>query len=106
MIHSRSIVISAAALWLMGCSTPQPAKEVALVDIPPPEIQRDLTLEQPAPGVGRICKLGDSCLTMDSRPFEACLVDTRHCVDKAVETLPAKVPKDAKPGGPVAVSQR
>lgn len=92
MIHSRSIAIFSASLGLLGCSTPQSPREAALV-VPPPEIQRDLPLEQPDPGMGRVCKLGDSCLAMDSRPFEACLVDTKHCVDKAVETVPATAPK-------------
>lgn len=99
MSHSRIWIIPAASLLLLACGTP---REVAKTAIPPPEIQRDLPLEQPPPALGRICKLGESCLTLDSRPFEACLVDTKHCVDKAVESMPAASPRvDEPPPRPI-----
>ena len=94
MNQSRTVAALVVSLGMLGCSTPQPPVGAALVAAPPPEIQRDLPLEQPAAGMPRTCKLGESCLTMDERPFEACLVDTKHCVDKAVETMPARGPRD------------
>jgi hypothetical protein len=35
----------------------------------------------------QVCKLGTSCLAMDPRPFEPCLLSTKHCSDKAAEPL-------------------
>jgi len=77
---------------LYGCSTPQtePAVLTAL-EPPAPEISVDLPLEPPV--VGHVCKLGTSCLELDKRPFEPCLVGTKHCADKGVELLETQVPK-------------
>ena len=100
MKHRSSTAISIAALILLGCSTPPPRPEPALVAVPPPEIQRDLPPEQREMLAGRICTLGTSCLELDKRPFEACLVGTKHCVDKALETQQVetlKPPADSRP---------
>ena len=87
-------------LVLLGCST-SPPPPVAATPPPPPEFSRELPLEPPAPLLGRICKLGDSCMELDPRPFEACLVGTRHCVDKAMESVEVQTPK--APAGPEVV---
>ena len=34
-----------------------------------------------------MCSLGSSCLTMDPRPFEACLLGTNRCSDKLGESM-------------------
>ena len=79
---------------VLGCSTPhnvhvtQPATPPApLLDLAP---GRELHEGQLVPGVllpPKVCKLGTSCLAMDSRPFEPCLLSTKHCSDKAAEPL-------------------
>jgi hypothetical protein len=78
---------------LLGCSTPPdstplpvlPSPIVVTEQVPPPEFQRDLPLEQPQ---GHFCQLGRSCMALDPRPFEACLVSgTKRCVDKVQEPL-------------------
>lgn len=95
-----SALLFAASLVLLGCSTPPPPVEQVLTP-PPAEFQRDLPLEQPPALAGRVCKLGDSCMELDSRPFEACLVGTKHCVDKAVEPVEVKTPKAPSESGVV-----
>jgi hypothetical protein len=94
----------AAALLLPGCSTSQPPAISANPLPPPPEISRDLPLEPRAPLPGSVCKLGVSCLELDPRPFEACLVGTKRCVDKAIEPVEVQTPKappapDVMPAG-------
>ena len=98
------------ALMLTGLgacnSTPQPVENTfALAPAPPPDIEYDLPLEDSIPSTpeppARICQLGTSCLTMDPRPFEACLLTTKHCKGKAVPMLvgppvsSAPAPRDA-----------
>jgi len=73
-------------------STRHPDEDsVALVSAPPPEVEFALPLEEPIPVLpeppARICQLGTSCLTMDPRPFEPCLLTTKHCKDKATPML-------------------
>ena len=92
------------AVFLVACSTPHPAGDVTQA-VPPPEISIDLPLEPPPRGDGAVCKLGDSCLALDPRPFEACLVDTKRCVDKGVETVPAQG-RDSPPSAPLPVGRR
>jgi len=106
MNQAKSISLLATSLCLLACSTPQPQEEMARVEVPPPDIQRDLPLEQPPQALGRVCKLGTSCLDLDPRPFELCLVSAKHCVDKALEPIPATTPKTPEPDGPLAVSGR
>ena len=90
-----SAVLIAASVFLQGCSTPAPEQ---LARIPPPEVSRELPLEAPTPGhpdmpLARVCKLGASCMELDPRPFEACLVGTKHCVDKAAELMEVTAPE-------------
>jgi hypothetical protein len=105
-------VFTLTALSLLGCSTPPPPAPVAVTPVaqleplPPLVIQKDLPLEPPLAMGGRVCKLGTSCLAMDERSFEVCLVGgTKHCVDKGVELFPAHGHESAAPPGPVAVSR-
>ena len=59
---------------------PPPRGGVTLSNVP--------RFQQPPPGTGfTACQLGTSCLTLDQRPFEICLLDTKHCRDKVVEPL-------------------
>jgi hypothetical protein len=52
-----------------------------------------LPLEPGAPELpdelkGRVCQLGTSCMALDSRPFEMCLLGTgKRCSDKIREPL-------------------
>jgi hypothetical protein len=85
-----SVVGVSALTTLLGCSTPQPVAPVTadLSPVPPPEISFDLPLEVPGPeSPPTFCKLGTSCLAMDPRPFEPCLLSTKDCRDKATEPL-------------------
>ena len=83
---------------LLGCSTPnnvhatQPATPLLLP--PPPLLDlapgSELHEDQLVPRaliLPQVCKLGTSCLAMDPRPFEPCLLSTKHCSDKAAEPL-------------------
>jgi hypothetical protein len=102
-----SLLAALATFFLPGCSTP-PAP--AIESVPPPEVSRLLPLEpysynipnEPAPPdpampVGKICQLGTSCLAMDSRPFEMCLLGTqKRCSEKVREPLLVENP-DVEP---------
>ena len=79
---------------LLGCSTPhtvqatQPAATPPLLlDHAPDYELRDGQLVPRVLILPRICKLGTSCLAMDPRPFEPCLLSTKHCADKAAEPM-------------------
>lgn len=92
MNFKTTAFVSASALAaLLGCSTPQPASVSATppegVAVPPPEVSIDLPLEPPAETFARACQLGTTCLEMDPRPFEPCLLSTTHCRDKVTEPL-------------------
>ena len=90
---SASVLGLAALAAMLGCSTSQPVSRVSEalsvsdeLNVPPPEISMDLPLEPPDKEPGpRFCTLGRSCLAMDPRPFEPCLLDTRECREKVVE---------------------
>ena len=94
---SAAFVAATALAVLLGCSTPQPVPPVAVAlpdpPPPPPEFSFSLPLEQPqTDAVPRFCKLGTSCLAMDPRPFEPCLLSTKYCGDKAVELMQVAPP--------------
>jgi hypothetical protein len=84
-----SFIGVAALCAILGCSTSQPVTPVAEVfNVPPPEVSIDLPLESPdQQPVPRLCKLGSSCLAMDPRPFEPCLLSTGKCRDKMPDPL-------------------
>jgi hypothetical protein len=103
-------VFALVAVPMSGCSTPPPAPvamtPVAQIEPPPPMIAKGLPLEPRLAMGGRVCKLGTSCLEMDERPFEVCLVGgTKHCVDKGVELLPAQGHEPESPPATVTVSR-
>jgi hypothetical protein len=63
---------------------------------PPPMRSLQLPLEPPPAPLQdfKPCKLGESCMAMDDRPFEPCLVTTRRCADMIEEPLLVGEPKD------------
>ena len=86
---------------LLACSTPQPASVSATPPgwpvAPPPEVSIDLPLEPPAQTFARACQLGTTCLEMDPRPFEPCLLSTTRCRDKVTEPLLVGQPEEMAP---------
>ena len=84
-----------AFFGLLGCSTPRSEQGSSVAvplanDLPRFELGEGVV---PAPDQraevfkGQLCYLGTTCLTMDPRPFEPCLLSTRLCNDKAIEPL-------------------
>lgn len=45
----------------------------------------------------KACKLGQSCMAMDERPFELCLVSSKRCADKITEPILVDRPKEIAP---------
>jgi len=88
-MKTRITGLAAASVLILGCTTqPEPpARQPSLLrgavtQSSPPRFQ------QPPQGSGfKACQLGTSCLTLDPRPFELCLLDAKHCADKATEPL-------------------
>jgi hypothetical protein len=89
-MNTRIPVLAAASVLILGCTTQRPE---------PPPVQSSLLqgavtqsgparFHQPPEGSGfTACQLGTSCLTLDPRPFELCLLDATHCADKVTEPL-------------------
>jgi hypothetical protein len=93
-MNTRISFAIAALTSLLGCSTPDTAQTTqSATPLPPPSdlaAGYELHEGQLVPEVlipPQICKLGASCLAMDPRPFEPCLLSTKHCSDKVVEPL-------------------
>ena len=91
--------LAAGAAWLSGCSTsnlpPQVAAPEVSFDIPL-EVRPDGNLQKPF--LGRVCQLGTTCLELDTRPFEMCLLAAnKHCGEKITESLLAGNPEPAEP---------
>lgn len=78
-------------------------REPAWAAVPPPEVSIDLPLEVDEKARPKFCQLGTSCLALDPRPFEACLLSTRHC-EKTAELLQVRdpMPVTAKQESPTA----
>jgi hypothetical protein len=83
-MNTRIVIAIAALTSLLGCSTPETAQTTHSATPLPPLSDLEPGNELIPP---QICKLGTSCLAMDPRPFEPCLLSTKHCSDKAVEPL-------------------
>jgi len=83
-MNTRITFAIAALAGLLGCSTSETAQTTqSATPLPPlPDLAPGNELIPP-----KVCKLGTSCLAMDPRPFEPCLLSTKHCSDKAVEPL-------------------
>jgi hypothetical protein len=103
---SVTCIGAAAMALLLGCSTQKP--EIPEPGTPPPpEISFDLPLEQPGlDGLPRLCTLGESCLAMDPRPFEPCLLSTKECSDKAAEPMQVEQPQQPPVPPPVIKTTR
>jgi hypothetical protein len=92
-------LVLAPIAGLMGCSTPTAAKTepmVASLPFEPPIYKMPDGPPNPdSPLVfGHLCKLGTSCLALDPRPFEPCLLSTKSCSEKAAEPTQVAPPKD------------
>src|SRR5262245_41628356 len=102
-MKTRIVTGSAAALIaiaMLGCSSARVEPPAAVVrnDIQPigvagrvftPSELQSLQVLPPAPPYPefKACKLGQSCMALDERPFENCLVSTKRCADKIKEPL-------------------
>jgi hypothetical protein len=88
-MKTRALGLAAAAAVLIpGCIAQRP-------EVPPgqPTVVRGAVTQSipprflpPSHGF-KACQLGTSCLTLDPRPFELCLLDSTHCADKVTEPL-------------------
>jgi hypothetical protein len=83
-------------VFLLGCSTPQPVPvaepvpaTLALIPgVPAHGLAPDERFAPKDPVYGRACQLGTSCLALDPRPFEICLLGSnKRCGDKIKESL-------------------
>lgn len=101
-MKSTSIAVLVALAGLLGCSTPQPAELHPSIAAQVQKLQPQLTppSDQGLPEVlkGKPCQLGTSCLAMDPRPFEICLLGTnKRCGDKMAETMQVDSAGEGKP---------
>jgi hypothetical protein len=105
----RSATLAAvSAVLILGCTTQrtEPPRE------PPASLQSSVTeanalrFDSPPDNEefkAHFCQLGTSCMTLDPRPFEPCLLTTKHCSDKVVEPL---LVEDTSVGSPTTEEQR
>jgi hypothetical protein len=105
--HSTCILL-ALAPWMLSCATrgDSAPDSAGSSPVPPPEISIPLPLEPPEPAFAQLCQLGTSCLELDPRPFEPCLLSTRHCSDKAVEPMQARDRPTELPARPEIAAHR
>ena len=87
-----SCLLATLTLLLISCASHiEPPRDFAWQSpIPPPEVSIDLPPEIREPADARFCQLGVGCLSMDARPFEPCLLSTKHCRNKAAEPMKAR----------------
>jgi hypothetical protein len=89
------LLLAGVALVLSGCSTSTPPPRIVTIIHPLPPDFRHI----PRPDdvtAGKVCQLGSSCLELDPRPFEMCLLaSTQRCGDKITESLLAENPRSA-----------
>lgn len=81
--------LAAAAVLMLSCTTQRPESPRE-----PPQLLGSVTqsiasrfLQPPRVEGFKACQLGTTCLTLDPRPFELCLVGTKRCAEKATEPL-------------------
>lgn len=104
-MNTRILIASltaASLAGLLGCSTPKTVEPaMAIYSLPFPTTEYELRDGQVIPKslqpFGRVCRLGTSCLTMDPRPFEPCLLSTKSCSDKTAEPILVAPPKSIAP---------
>jgi hypothetical protein len=101
-VSTMRFVYALPIAFVLGCSTPSappsavPPPVFFVQQVPPPEFERDLPLEMPQ---GHFCQLGKSCMELDPRPFETCLVGSaKRCADKITEPLLVGGPAEEPPG--------
>jgi len=85
-----NVKVSILAVLLAGCSTQPPPPAVTVVNVP------NFFEMKPQPPSSlppaRFCRLGTSCMALDSRPFETCLLGSKGCGDKLGEYLQVEQP--------------
>ena len=97
------LVAFATLAVLLGCSTSKPAsaEQATSPSVQSPAIEwRYSQLIPPPPAMeppGKICLLGTTCLAMDPRPFEPCLLSSKRCRDKAAEPMEVAPPREFIP---------
>ena len=104
-MDTRMLIASITATslaGLLGCSTPQTAAPPMMIysvlsPTPEYELRDGEVVPKSLQPFGRVCKLGTSCLALDPRPFEPCLLSTKKCSDKAVEPTLVAPPKSIAP---------
>lgn len=95
-MNSKSFIglaVLAALAVMPGCSTSKTASTDQAT--PPAALPTELEWRNaqliPRPPAeeppGQFCLLGTTCLAMDPRPFELCLLSTKNCGDKASEPM-------------------
>ena len=104
-MNTRILIASltaASLAGLLGCSTPKTAAPPMMIySAPSATPEYELRDGQVPPEsfqpFGRVCKLGTSCLALDPRPFEPCLLSTKKCNEKGVESTLVAPPKSGVP---------
>jgi hypothetical protein len=99
MVAKKLVLLGWIASGLMACTT-RPDPELigpTAVAIPPPEVSIELPLEQTAPpdfGIAQACLLSStkSCMELDSRAFEPCLVNTKECEREGARVMKVMPP--------------
>lgn len=88
----RRVMAPALVGTCLGCSQPAPAPSVE-EQRPEPFVEIELGRSHRA---AEFCLLDStSCLALDSRPFEPCLLTTERCPgDAHVFPAPAAIPRD------------
>jgi len=112
MLAKNVALFAWVAGGLIACTT-RPDPELAgptPASVPPPEISIELPLEtesQPKYPAAQACLLSStkSCMELDSRPFEACLVTGKSCEREGARPMPVAPrvvidPQAVEPGRP------
>lgn len=95
-MSARTLFACAVTAILLGCTTQLPGTTAAT--IPPANPFRTLTLkasaERPDLEAAQVCLVSTSrsCMELDSRPFEPCLVASKTCSQKDGEIMRVSPP--------------
>ena len=88
---NNKVPILVAVVMIAGCGTPARTP----VAIRQPDLSNYFEFWREPPShmpQARLCLLGTSCLDMDSRPFEVCLLGGTSCSDKLAEVMQVERP--------------